>query len=206
MNKIPQNRALIYIVILGLLPLMAIVGHLFVKERTITDQRQTIQTLEESILLKQKKQAQNQSVMKHFKDADHFYIDKHLETITLLEPEIQKLQEVVSNKNYAGDETIKKRLDFLTSPNNRLSFTEGSVQSTPFFQETTETLIHPVETNAEDLKKILARIEGVKLGSHEAGPKRPQLVILDFKIDKKKISDKNEVYLLNLKLLKREYL
>lgn len=97
-------------------------------------------------------------------------------------------------------------MEFLTSEGNSLVFSEGVVQTFPLFQETTETLVHPVEVNATDIQKILARIEGLKIHEFSSGPHRPQLLITDFKLDKKKVNDKSEVYLLNLKLIKREFL
>lgn len=102
--------------------------------------------------------------------------------------------------------TSKKRLEFLTGTSNDLTFTEGVVQSNPIFQETTETLVHPVEIDTKDLRTILAKIEGTTIGNETPSPNRPQLIILDFKLEKKHVTDKNEVFLLNLKLLKREFL
>src|SRR5262249_42700214 len=116
------------------------------------------------------------------------------------------LQKVMSNKNFPDDENIKKRLEFLTSPSNNMIFTEGIVQSTPLFQEVNESLVHAVEVDGDDLRTILARIEGTDIGSETPGANRPQLIILDFKIEKKSVTEKNQVFVLNLKLLKREFL
>ena len=69
-----------------------------------------------------------------------------------------------------------------------------------------ETLVHPIEVNVDDIQEILSGIEGVIIGPYEPPPNPPQLLMLDFKIDRKGISEKNEVYGLNLKLLKREFL
>lgn len=206
LDQIPLNRLILYLLLLGLLPLL-VVGFLFHSESQGVDELDyNIQTIREDAFVKEKKQALNMAIRENFSHADHFYIDKYVETLTFLEPEIEGLQKIVNDKNFADDERLKKRLDFLTSPNNILAFSEGAVQAYPLFQETTETLLHPVEINATDLQQILARIEGQQIGPFEPGPSRPQLIVTDFKLDKKKINDKNEVYLLNLKLLKREFL
>lgn len=144
-------------------------------------------------------------VREHFRGADHFYIDKHLETLSFLESEAETLQKLVNNKYFAGDENVKKRLEFILGPSNDLLFSEGNVQSYPFFQETISSLVHPVEVNLEDLKEILALVEGSQIGPYKPGPNRPQLIIIDFKLDRKEATEKNEVFLLNMKLLKREY-
>ena len=165
-----------------------------------------IWSLTEQAYVKEKKQASNIAIRSYFRDADHFYIDKNLETLTFLEPEIESMKKLLDNPNYPDDEQLKKRIDQLTGPSNTLIFTEGVVQSTPLFQEVVETLVHPVEVNVKDLQSILCRIEGVPMGNCVPPPNRPQLIITDFKIDKKTVSENNQVFQLNLKLLRREFL
>lgn len=192
--------------LLGVFPLLLIAFLMIQELSRMREIQESLTQLRYETLLKDKKQAFNVAVRRCFKDADHFYIDKHLETLVFLEPEIEGLQKILAEKNAILDEGFKKRLDFLTHGSNNLTFSEGVVQKFPFFHETLETLVHPVEINSQDLQKILARIEGVTIGPMPPGPGRPQLLITEFKLDKKKISERNEVYLLNLKLLKREFL
>lgn len=206
LNKIPKQRLLLYMLIVGLLPIILVVVNFFSEKQSLEDLENRLKHVQELSFVREKKQAANISLRNHFRDADHFYIDKHLETLVFLETEIEALQKISSNKNYADDEYIKKRLEFLTGSSNSLAFSEGIVQSYPLFQETTETLIHPVEVNISDIKKVLARIEGVEFEGIHPPEHRPQLIVLDFKLDKKSLTEKNEVYLLNLKLLKREFL
>lgn len=206
LQNIPFQRALIYAMTACLLPLLFIVFQFYSKLNSVSDLEMRLEQVQNLALVQEKRQANNLTVINHYKDADHFYIDKHLETLTFLEPEIEALNKIVNHKNFPDDEIIKKRLEFLTSGGNSLKFSEGVVQTFPQFQETTETLIHPVEVDVDDLQKILARVEGIEIGSHQPPPNRPQLIVLDFKLDKKKSNDKNEVFMLNLKLLKREFL
>lgn len=207
LNNIPQGRALIYLVILCFIPSFIAALYIFSRLSDLDDLETKRQRVEEQAFTKEKRQSLNQTLRTHFKDADHFYIDKYLETLVFLEPEIETLQKITQSKNFPDDEGIKKRLEFLTGPANHLSFTEGVVQSYGTFQETTETLSHPLEVNIKDLYKILSRIEGIKVGDENPPPSRPQLIILDFRLDKKKGSDnQSEAFLLNMKLLKREFL
>lgn len=205
MNKIPQNRALLYILIFALIPVLISTAFVMSRLNRLDELNQEIDALKETYLLKDQRQATNKKVRAYFKDADHFYIDKNLETLSFLQPEIEALQKIVNQKNFPDDESIKKRLEFLTGSGNDLVFTEGVVQNYGPFQEVTETQSHPVEVNLNDLKLILSRIEGVKIGENEPVSTRPQLIILDFKLDKKTHPDKNEVYQLSMKLLKREF-
>lgn len=206
LKQIPVNRLMMYGVLIGLLPFFVVIFLFFSKQSELAEIHQAIEMIQDQAFVKEKKQALNVAIRQHFHDADHFYIDKYLETLVFLEPEIELLQKIASDKNFADDERIKKRLEFLTTQANNMVFSEGVVQSLPLFQETVETMVHPVEVNILDLQKVLARIEGVEMGGFGPSPNRPQLVITEFNLDKKKIADKNEIYSLNLKLLKREFL
>lgn len=205
MPSMPLNRMITYTLIAAFVPFLFVVVSFFSNNGYLNDLEEKIAQVERLALQQEKRQAQNLTVIRHYRDADHFYLDKRLESIPLLENEVEALQKIVSHKNFMGDEDVKKRLEYLTSTNH-LHYSEGVVQTYPQFQETTETLITPVEVNVQDLQKILSLVEGVKIDNFEAPKDRPQLIILDFKLDKKKLQEKNEVFLLNMKLLKREYM
>lgn len=205
-NNIPFSRTILYAMLFLLLPIVFVGMKIFSNIHSVNQVGEKIEHVQLVALQQEKKQASNITVINHFKEADHFYIDKNLEVLTFLEPEIEALQKIVQHKNFTDDEMIKKRLELLTGNGNALRFSEGVVQTHPQFQETTETLIHPVEVNLHDIQKMLALIEGIQIGNYMPAPNRPQLVILDFKLEKKKALDKNEIFLLNMKLLKREFL
>lgn len=205
LKKIPQGRLLLYLVLVGMLPLLGI-GFLFWSDLDgVNSFEYHLETVEELARKVEKKQISNIATLTQYRNADHFYIDKQLETLNFLEPELDSLKKTVANPHFIEDEPTRKRLNFLNSKQNHLTFSESNVQSTPFFQEVTETLLHPVEINLLDLQKILTAIEGRDLGPYKASEGRPQLIILDFKLDKKNIREENQVFELNMKLLKREY-
>jgi len=204
-DKIPKTRLLLYMLLAGLVPLLLVFFYIVVEQSHVGTIRSELQELRERAFLREKKQATNMAVRSHYRDADHFYIDKYLETLIFLEPEVEGLQKLLTNNNLADDEAIKKRLEFLTGSGNNMVFSEGVVQSSPLMQETTETLVHSVEINNSDLQKILAKVEGIEINAFAPGPTRPQLIVLDFKLDRKSLSEKSEVFVLNLKLLKREF-
>lgn len=205
-NQIPLSRALIYLLVLGLVPIFLSTAYFFSNKTRIEELQTSLQLAKHQLFIKEKKEAYNSTIQQQYRDADHFYIDKYLETLVFLEPEIESLQQLLKDKNFIEDERIKKRIEFLTGTKNSLVFSEGVVQSTPQLQETTETLVNPVEVNLSDILKILSRVEGIDIPPFTPGPNRPQLIITEFKIEKKKTSERNEVFLLNLKLIKREFL
>jgi hypothetical protein len=205
-NSIPQNRLVLYFMLAGLVPII-IAWISFASQMQAINELKTMEwRLQDQAFNREKKQSVNMAVRSHFRDADHFYIDKNLETLTLLEPEIESLKKMLNDPHFPEDEHIKKRLDLLVGAGNSMSFTEGVVQATPIFQEVSETLVHPVEVNVSDLRHILCLIEGLSLSTCTPPLNRPQLNVLEFKIDKKTVSEKNQVFLMNLKLLKREFL
>lgn len=203
--SIPQSRLTAYIMIAGMLPLIFVVFNLLSKMGDIDHLDARIDEVSQQAFARERKQSLNMIVRRHYQDADHFYIDKQLETLSFLAPEIEMLQKLVNNKYFAGDETVKKRLEILSGKDNKLLFSESNVQKYPFFQETVVSLVRPVELNLEDLKKVLTLVEGVSIGSNQVPDHRPQLIVLDFKLDKKEATEKNDVFQLNLKLLKREF-
>lgn len=205
MKHIPQGRTLIYIMIFCLLPSLLAALWVWSELSVVEGVRDQLENVKEHAFLKEKRQSSNQNLSTYYKDADHFYIDKQLETLTFLDPEVEALQKLTSRKNIPEDETVRRRLEKLTGPENALSFTEGVVQNYGAFQETTETLSHPVEVSINDLYKILSRVEGVSINGEPIPEGRPQLIILDFRLNKKKSLDQNEVFQLNMKLLKREF-
>lgn len=205
-DNIPPTRLLIYVMSAGLIPLLIVLALFMSAQTELSELQDHIQQVKQLALIREKKQSVNMALRHHYRDADHFYIDKHLETLTFLENEIESLQKITTNKNYPEDESVKKRLEHLSGAGNNMIFSEGVVQAFPLFQETTETLVHTVEVNTTDLQQILSRIDGVEIGSFVPPPNRPQLIVLDFKLDRKTVNEKNEVFLLNLKLLKREFL
>jgi len=206
LGQIPVERAITYFILLGIVPIALVFVYLISEKNQLDELGSTIELIEEAVLMKDHKQSSNLAIRQLFKDADHFYIDKHLETLVFLDNEIEMLQKLSEDPNFAIDDKIKRRLEFLTGASNNMSFSEGVVHSFPFFQETMETQTHPVEINSVDLKRILARIEGVSIGPHHPGPNRPQLMITEFKLDKKEVMDNHEIFQLHLNVLKREFL
>ncbi len=205
MKGIPFSRQLYYVLIALLIPVVVAFSNFYIKKNSLNELKDQLAFIEQRALNQSSKQAQNIQVREHFRDADHYYLDKYIESLTFLEPEIESLNKMVTSKNFAGDDAIKKRLDFLTGTENRPIFHETKVESYAFFQETERTLQKPIQINSEDLKKLLSRIEGMKIGSYEPAPGRPQMIILDFRLDKQASLEGNEVFQLNLKLLTREY-
>jgi len=204
-RQISMQRLIVYLLLFGMFPFFAVVFRFVAHKNSVESLKREMEMVREMSLLKERKQRQNRIVQAYFKDSDHFYFDKYLESLRFLEPEIKSLKEVVNNKHFAGDEQVVRRLEFLLGDGNHLFFTESDVQKFPLFQETVATQVHPVEVNVDNLQQILALIEGLSVGEFVSAPKRPELIVLEFRLEKKNALEDNEVYMLTMKLLKREF-
>jgi len=144
------------------------------------------------------------SLLNSLKNPDPHYLDKNIETLTFLLPEVKKL-EAISLEN-PHDDQILKRLQFLKEGGNSLVFSEEQIRTNEIFCEIEEKQQHPIEINEEDLKKLLCLIEGITIWPY--GPKegRPQLIIKDFRLSKKEISSQEKVFVISMQLIKRENL
>ena len=206
MKGLSQTRIIIYCLILGCIPLLLVYMNYSSAQ---SKQNSLSYMLSEAIQEAANKNARefvNKQVRAQFRDSNHFYIDQEIETITPLKDEIQSLQKILSSGFHANEDAFRRRLQFHTSGQNAISFVEGSVKAYPGFQETQESLAHSVEVDSNDIKAILSRIEGVQFDEQNpVATARPDLIITDWKMEKKK-GPAQEVYVLDIKLVKREYL
>jgi hypothetical protein len=144
------------------------------------------------------------SLLASLKNPDPHYLDKNVETLTFLLPELKKLEVILAEN--PEDEHSQRRLHFLKEGGNRLVFSEEQIRTNEIFREIEEKQQHPIEMNEEDLKKLLCLIEGITIWPY--GPKegRPQLIIKDFRLSKKELSPQEKVFVVSMQIVKRENL
>lgn len=155
--------------------------------QSLQETKWNIQTLTSKARSNALQNARTQKLMEKLENADPYYLEKSLEGARFLTREIAQLEA-------AGDD---KRLSYLTGEQNRLSFAELGLQRLDRFQEVEARQKHPIELDGEDLKELLSLIEG-------DSPTAPQLIIKQLELIRKPTSSQDEVFLLNLELLKRE--
>ena len=149
-----------------------------------------------------RREKREKSLSAQVQSADPFYLDKHLETLVFLESEIKRLEAVCQSTSC--DPTAKKRLHFLKEGDNKLLFAEQQIQQSESFREVEERQQNSIEMNAEDLKKLLSRIEGVTIEDASPCSHPPQLIIKSFELTKKASQRQEDHFLVNMFLLKRE--
>lgn len=206
MGSIPRFRLFIYGLLLAILPTLFVALYLWNRSSELTDVQGKVEELIQKGESYKSKQLVNVAVIDHFRRADNFYLSKYVEPLQFLQPQVKALTKVLDNKQFAEDPALRKRFNYLTGAENRLAFNEGAVVRYPLFKEIVETQAHPVEVDFQDIGQILRFVEGEPWWGEEAPEGRPQLIILEFRLDKKQLADDNQVFNLNMRLLKREYL
>jgi hypothetical protein len=184
------------------LPIIYFLFHYSVNVEHLKDLDERIEMVHARKEQSEQVQKRQHSVLSSLSQSDPFYIDKYLESLTFLESDIKKM-EMLSSETHS-DEPIENRLSFLKEGANRLLFAEEKIVSKDKIREVFEKQQHPIETNEEDLKKLLCLIEGITIWPY--GPKegRPQLIIQDFQLSKKRLGAQDHVFVINMNLIKRE--
>lgn len=201
MQSISHQRQIVYLLLLGLCPLVFVIGNFFSKSSQQSSLGFNLDYAIGQASQKASREYHSKIVKEKFKESDHFYIDKEIETISPLSKEANRIQTMLKQGFHQEEDLLSKRLHFLTSGQNKINFVEGTIKPYSTFQETLETLAHPVEIDFDDLKHILAKIESTS----QDMPSRPHLIITECKIERKQGSTQ-EIFQLDMKALKREYL
>jgi hypothetical protein len=190
------------IFLLALLPFAAALFYAQSKLQTLNAFEEAVITAHKKARIIEERKEKNSRILSEIKKSDPFYIDTHLEKLSFLEDEARRVQALSMHQK--DNSILQRRLDFLRSGENKIIFTEGARHQEKGFQEVEEKMQHPLEMNEDDLKKLLVLIEGVTINSYSPKQGRPQLVITDFDLTKHRSPSDEEVYVVDLKLIKRE--
>jgi hypothetical protein len=207
MKKSPlklSNAILWFLLIAAPLPYLVFLFNFIFGIQKLQQLEEKVEKLHAKTALAQEIQRKESLLLASLKNPDPHYLDKNVESLTFLLPEIKKLEAIQSEN--PDEEQIGGRLQFLKEGSNRLTFAEEQIRTNEIFREIEEQQQHPVEMNEEDLKKLLCLIEGITIWPY--GPKegRPQLIIKDFKLSKKEISSQEKAFVVSMQLIKRENL
>ena len=143
----------------------------------------------------EKKQKEKQRLI----STDPYFLDKYVETLPLLEPEVKRLQALFPH--HPTEQPLVERLKFLKEGQNKILLVEEKRLARGPLYEVEERLHHPVEMNEEELKKLLVLVEGVTIHPYSPRKERPELSVLEFDLKKKKNFSGDEMYGVDLKLL-----
>ncbi len=209
MQKVPQSRKVLYLLLLGLIPFFVVYYSYAMAQDRYNRTQEDLQSAIVQTTSQNQKELYNDTVRRAFKDKDHFFLTKQLEPLPLLAHEMTSIKKALSAGFTPDKEWFERRLLFLTNGQNALSFHEGEENRYTTFKETEVSLAHVVEVDMHDLSKILSHLEGVQIGQEMPLDSRPQCIISDFRIDRRHAQPSQgmlqDVYLLNFKVIRREF-
>jgi hypothetical protein len=184
------------------IPFLLSFFHFFGGLQTLNQYKEEMERIQAKTLLVQESERKENSLLASLRHPDPHYLDKHIETLTFLLPELKKLEGIHAENT--EEERSRQRLHFLKEGGNRLLFSEEHIRANEIFREIEERQQHPVEMNEEDLKKLLCLVEGITIWPY--GPKegRPQLIIKDFSLTKKELSSQEKIFVVSMQIIKRE--
>ena len=150
---------------------------------------------------KQKKEA----FIQKYSSANPYFLDEHVESFVFLKNEISDLDKLLRHPAVSEKRVLSSRLDFLKNGGNKLEFMEESIRSNGKIKETDEKQKHPTQMNGEDIKELLATLENQPVENYPISENRPQIVITDFRLEKRKTPFSQEVFEVDMQFLKREF-
>ena len=197
-----SNTVLWILLAVAPLPFFFSLFHFSSGVQKLSQLEEEMERIHAKVLHAQEMERKQSSLLASLKNPDPHYLDKNIETLAFLLPEMKKLETFLLENPH--DEQSGQRLQFLKSGSNSLTFSEEAIRANDIFREIEEKQQHPVEMNEEDLKKLLCFIEGVTIWPY--GPKegRAQLIITDFRLSKKEIASGEKVCVVSMQLIKRE--
>ncbi|MCB1110293.1 MAG: hypothetical protein KDK64_04875 [Chlamydiia bacterium] len=139
---------------------------------------------------------------KTYGEVDPYYLDHAIESMQFLKPEVEALRLVVSSPAFKACDRLKQRLQMLSQGNNAFIFSEGPRKTVGKLEETELFQKRPVELSRDDLKQVLSVVEGIPIGEVVIPPGRPQMIVKQFHLSKKKLAER-ETYQLEMQLIKR---
>jgi len=170
--------------------------------KKLRDLKQTAIYLKKKEHLALLRKTEEKNLLQQLKTANRDYVEKELESLQFLDAEVKRLQAL--SHSDPSNEVFNSRLEFLQSGQNRLRFREQNFQRVGQFQEVEIIQEHPVEMHRDDLKALLARVENQSFGNFKPGQHPPSLTIKKFELIKKTKSSDEEVFVVNLELIKHE--
>ena len=161
--------------------------------------------VKERLVQQEEKRKANESIRNAHRQAVPDFVERQMEGLRFLQTEINRIEEAFASMSASVNPALSARYHVLVGQANRLIFSEEGFSVMPFFKESSLHMKHPVEIDKDDLYGLLCKIEGVSIAKHEAPKNGPQFIPLLFQLERKKHANGNEVFVLNMRLLKREY-
>ncbi len=209
-----KNRMPLFLLSLSLGPVLSAL-FLYSEKQSLETLQETSSTAMRRVKSAFHRKAKKDAFLAGHGPSDPYFLDKEIESLHFLESEQELLKKWLSHPAMANKDKLIRRMHFLSSADNQLSFTEENIQVSKTCKETLEKQRYPIEADSDDLKKLLHSIEETSfdqqlsvdpIANPIANRSRPQLLICNFTMTKKNTLLQNEVFEIKMDLLKREFL
>jgi hypothetical protein len=201
-----KKRMPLFFILLGLGPLCA-AFFLYTQQQSLQSLQETSSMALQKAKSAFRRKAKKDTFLAKHAESDPYFLDKEIESLCFLNQEKEKLKGWLAHPAVPNKEKLLRRLQFLESAENRLSFAEEEIQTSKICKETKEKQRVPIEVDAQDLKTLIHLIEEFQMNPFlDAGQHaRPQLLITEFSMARKNTLLQNEVFEIKMDLLKREF-
>jgi len=205
LNSFISSRMKFWMVIgISALPLFFAFFFLYLKNEETSVLEERVSDLATIAAKSLKKRSIKFETIKKYSDSNPYYLNHYLEPLLFCEKEIHLLNRLSYHPAFTKNEDIKERLRFLKNENT-MKFAEENTNSTSQVKEIEENLCSSIEIDNCDLEKILSLIEGRQINDNIPPKDTPQLFIKFFSLTKKPTISSNEIFNLELQLIKREF-
>lgn len=192
--------------LLLVLPLIGAIFFLSLKSTSIQCLKERFQAALRKETLANERKQRRESFLTRYSNVTPYFLDQKIESLSLLEAERQKLISLLKHPAFPKSSAIQERLKFLEE--NRLTFSEEKIISTPIYHETEESLRNSAQIDEIDLKQMLANIEDRQIEHYKPDKnlRRPQILIKNLRLKKQETPLSQEVFEIEMDLLKREFI
>lgn len=152
------------------------------------------------------RKAKKERFLYRYSNTDPYFLDQQIETLVFNQKEQDYLGSLLNHPAFPHKESLRDRLSFLLSSENKIVFTEENIRTSSHIKETDEKQKHPVQLDESDLQKLLSLIEDIPIGPYLPLKQSPQLLIREFKLNRQETSFQNAILEIEMDLLKREFI
>lgn len=171
------------LLILACFPLIGNCLFLIVAHRQLQAVRQEVQEM--LVLAKKGDKVRRRDIERRhlIQNADPLYLETAIESLPLLNAEMKELATVLQDEALRDNAFWQEGLHFLEH-DNHFTFAVIDKKKNQAFDEVLLRQVNPVYANDEDVEIFLARIEGTQIGTHAPLPRRPDLKMTAFTMEK----------------------
>lgn len=198
-QKVPQTHKLIYLLFIGILPVIISLSIVLFHHKTLNDKASLIKASKKAFFYTLDQRSRRHQFLQKYLGADPSYLHQHISQFPLNASYLAKLRTALNTLPFSTDRAMQKKYHRLSEQS--LLFQKKPVYQSHLLNEFIFSLENPILLTSSSLQKIFAIIEGTTIGNFGPMPKRPQIFFTDVKIKKQT----QGLYQCQMELFQREF-